>query len=324
MSLNERYFESWGYAQHQELIRLCGVLPVLPREKVDTFFAKAERVAEDSRVPKEWPAAMLFSSLGSTLAASDRQDLDVRWLLGSGSITDGILMVETHDPVLAVLQCVARLSEDSFLTRVFAFNDIAAVKRLVGGSAAELQTQSQSPTGGRPLEEETEYCPQCGNPNGASARFCMTCGMDMAPFRLGVQGVRPNPSEAQPAYQPQHASQTYEPRPAAPPASLQTAPYQMPGYPPAGMAPYSAAPARIKSYLGWAIATLILCFWPTGIVAVVHAVRVGNRLSAGDYRGAQESSRKAKWWSQLSFNIAVAFVVIVVVIAIFGTIVTRR
>ena len=213
MSLNERYFESWGYPQHQELIQLCGMLPVLPREQVDAFFNEAERVADDSRAPKEWPTAMLFSSLGSTLAASDRQDLDVRWQIGSGSIADGILIIETYDPVMAMLQCVARLSEDSFLTRIFAFNDIAAVKRLVGDGHGELQTQSQLLAGSRLVEEETEYCPQCGNPNSESARFCMACGIDMAPFRLGVQGLRPNPSGAQPTYQPQYQSQTYEAEP---------------------------------------------------------------------------------------------------------------
>lgn len=323
MSLNERHFESWGYPQRQELIQLCGMLPVLPRERVDAFFSEAERVAEDSRAPKEWPAAMLFNSLGSTLAASDRQDLDVRWQLGSGSIAGGILIIETYDPVMAMLQCVARLSEDSFLTRIFAFNDIAAVKRLVGDSAGEFQTRSQRLTGSRLVEEETEYCPQCGNPNSESARFCMTCGIDMAPFRLGVQGVWPNPSEARPTHQPQYQNQTYQRSPAAPPAASQSALHQTSGYPSAGMAPHFAAPGQIKSYLGWAIVTLILCFWPTGIVAVVHASRVGNRLSAGDYTGAQESSRKAKWWTQLSFNIAVAFVVVAVAITIFTTIAAR-
>ena len=49
--------------------------------------------------------------------------------------------------------------------------------------------------------------------------------------------------------------------------------------------------------MGWAIATLILCFWPTGIVAVVYASKVGNRLAVGDVPGAQEASRKAKMWT---------------------------
>ncbi len=148
------------------------------------------------------------------------------------------------------------------------------------------------------------YCPQCGSPNDDSARFCMACGIDMAPYR---QGAPPPPARPH-----QNAVQA--------PSTPYQDPRPHPPTPYAGAMPVSGfAPVRVKSYLGWAIATLILCFWPTGIVAVVHATRVGNRLAAGDLAGAQESSRKAKWWSQLSFNIAVAFVII----AVFTTFVGR-
>jgi len=68
--------------------------------------------------------------------------------------------------------------------------------------------------------------------------------------------------------------------------------------------------------MGWAIATLILCFWPTGIVAVVYASKVGNRLALGDVLGAQEASRKAKMWCWITFGIGVAWVVIAVIVAI--------
>ncbi len=131
MSLSEKHFASWGYPQQQELVQLCGLLPVLPREKAEAFFDGAERVTVDSRAPQESPASALFNSMGSTLAASDRQDFDVRWQSGSGGIGDGVLTVETYDPVIATLQCVARVSEDSFLTRVFSFDDIAPVKALL-------------------------------------------------------------------------------------------------------------------------------------------------------------------------------------------------
>jgi hypothetical protein len=82
---------------------------------------------------------------------------------------------------------------------------------------------------------------------------------------------------------------------------------------------YQPAPAYgqvpgISSYMGWAIATLILCFWPTGIVAVVHASRVGNRLALGDYAGAQESSHKAKVWCWVTFGIGIAWIVIAVIL----------
>jgi hypothetical protein len=64
--------------------------------------------------------------------------------------------------------------------------------------------------------------------------------------------------------------------------------------------------------MGWAIATLILCFWPTGIVAVVYASQVGNKLALGDITGAQESSRKAKIWCWVTFGIGIAWFVIAI------------
>jgi hypothetical protein len=130
MCTREKHFASWGYSQHQDLVQLCGLLPILPREKADAFFNEAERVTQDSRSLNEWPSGRLFDSLGSTLAASDRQDPDARWLSDPQSIADGVLMVDTYDPVIATLQCVARVSGDSYLTRVFSFDDIAPVKRL--------------------------------------------------------------------------------------------------------------------------------------------------------------------------------------------------
>ena len=63
---------------------------------------------------------------------------------------------------------------------------------------------------------------------------------------------------------------------ARPAALLETPPYQTGGY-----GPYGSAP-RIPNYLGWAIAVLILCFWPTGIAAVVFAAQVDNRVAIGD------------------------------------------
>jgi len=70
--------------------------------------------------------------------------------------------------------------------------------------------------------------------------------------------------------------------------------------------------------MGWAIAVLILCFWPTGIAAVVYASQVGTKLAIGDINGARESSRKAKMWCWISFGIAIAGVVISILIWIFA------
>jgi hypothetical protein len=169
------------------------------------------------------------------------------------------------------------------------------------------------------------YCPQCGGANEESAKFCSACGLDLDEYRqqwgepgatapgqtaeqpgretVGQQpGVYQQPGSQPPPYQQQHPQQyqtEYSP------------PYQAPQYyqptPPYGTVP------RVPSYMGWAIATLILCFWPTGIVAVVYASQVGSKLSLGDIAGAQESSRKAKTWCWVTFGIGVAWIVIAII-----------
>ena len=151
------------------------------------------------------------------------------------------------------------------------------------------------------------YCPQCGGNNEDSARFCTTCGLDLDKYRQqwqepGAQatGQEPQayqqPAQQAPPYQHQN-QQPYQPAPQ----------YYQP-------APAHGAVPRIPSYMGWAIATLIVCFWPTGIAAVVYASQVGNKLALGDYAGARESSHKAKVWCWVTFGIGVGWIVIAIII----------
>jgi hypothetical protein len=89
--------------------------------------------------------------------------------------------------------------------------------------------------------------------------------------------------------------------------------YQGPPYAPyAPQRPYGQVP-HIPTYLGWAIAVFILCFWPTGIVALVYASQVNNKLVTGDFVGAQHSSHMAKVWCWVSFGIAIAFIVLAII-----------
>lgn len=72
-------------------------------------------------------------------------------------------------------------------------------------------------------------------------------------------------------------------------------PYQpAPAGPPAGEPP--------PSNLVWGIVVLVLCGsgiigLVAGIVSIVNATQVSSKWAAGDYAGAQESSRKAKSWA---------------------------
>ena len=144
------------------------------------------------------------------------------------------------------------------------------------------------------------FCPQCGGANEDTARFCNMCGLDLVEYKEKWGGQTDQP--AAPAQQP------YQP-----PAGQGSA-YQ----PPYRSGGYGAIP-NIPTYMGWAIAVLILCFWPTGIAAVVYASQVNNRLALGDIAGAKESSRKAKMWCWITFGIGIAAFVIAVLVAIFAS-----
>jgi len=163
------------------------------------------------------------------------------------------------------------------------------------------------------------YCPQCGGTNDDTARFCSACGLDLGKYKeqwrepgkayegqtrsAYEQPVQQTPAYQQPPYHQPPYQQQYQP-------TYQAAPYRAAGG-------YGAIP-NIPSYMGWAIAVLICCFWPTGIAAVVYASQVGNKLALGDVAGAQEASRKAKMWCWISFGIAIAGVALAILIWIFA------
>jgi hypothetical protein len=165
------------------------------------------------------------------------------------------------------------------------------------------------------------YCPQCGGTNEDSARFCGQCGLDIEEYKKkwqqpageGTQQTQATGGQSQPYTQPTYGQQPYGAQPSAQP--YQPA-YQQPSAPAQYGQPYGGyAPVpNIPSYMAWAIVTLILCFWPTGIAAVVYASQVSSKLAIGDYAGAQESSRKAKKWSWISFWVAVASWILVIII----------
>ena len=151
------------------------------------------------------------------------------------------------------------------------------------------------------------WCPKCGATNDDADQFCSSCGTDMSTFSQQQSAATP------PAYQQPYQPQYQQPYQQQYPQQYQQ-PYQAPRY--AAGPGYGAVP-NVPSYMGWAIAVLILCFWPTGIAAVVNASRVGNLLAVGNIPGAQESSRKAKKWCWITFGIGVAWAVIVTLVWVF-------
>jgi predicted secreted protein len=111
----------------------------------------------------------------------------------------------------------------------------------------------------------------------------------------GQYGQQPGQYGQQPG---QYGQQPGQPYGSAPPPSY--------GGQPGGSPP--------PNYLVWAILTTLFCCLPLGIASIVFAAQVNGKYSAGDVRGAQEASEKAKKFAIWS---AVAGLVVGVLYAIF-------
>jgi hypothetical protein len=148
------------------------------------------------------------------------------------------------------------------------------------------------------------YCPQCGVPNDESARFCTSCGA-VLPTGAAPEPAAPGTSAVPPGAQPH------------PPPYPQIPPQQ--GYYQATPPGAHTARPSVPTYLGWAIACFFLCFWPTAIVAMVHAGRVNKKLALGDYPGALASSRQARTWCWVSFAVLIVAIIIAVIAAVTST-----
>lgn len=48
--------------------------------------------------------------------------------------------------------------------------------------------------------------------------------------------------------------------------------------------------------LVWAIISTVLCCLPTGIVAIMYALKVSNKYREGDIEGAKRASETGAWW----------------------------
>lgn len=127
---HEVHFPSLGFRERQQLKTLCLQLPLITPQAAAAFFAEANRAATLGGQPGAMTLDSILGTLGSTLAASDRADFDVSWDTPSPGVAAGVMYIETHDAVIGMLQCVARVSSASFQVRAYTSNDIEAVKRL--------------------------------------------------------------------------------------------------------------------------------------------------------------------------------------------------
>ena len=98
---------------------------------------------------------------------------------------------------------------------------------------------------------------------------------------------------------------------------MQPGPYTSPNAPGAG--------APIKNWMTEAILVTIGSFccggcWPLGVVAIVFASQVNNKLAAGDRAGAEDAAGKAKLFTIISAVLMVIGMIVVAILFATGAI----
>lgn len=104
-------------------------------------------------------------------------------------------------------------------------------------------------------------------------------------YEMMAEPVDPQPAQAtqQPASGETVTGQPYQPQP------QYTQPQQQ-------YAPQAAAEPCPPTNLVWAIISTVLCCIPTGIVAIIYALKVTNKYREGDIEGAKRASEVGAWW----------------------------
>jgi hypothetical protein len=131
-------------------------------------------------------------------------------------------------------------------------------------------------------------CSNCGAELGDAANFCSNCGAARAE---SAQAETFEPAAAEPAAVKPRAIEPEAVKPAAPAVSGRI------------------TPQKIENHMVKSIIATACCCPPLGIVGIIYAARVDALLRQGDRAAAEEASKKAGIWSNLTICIGlVAYV----------------
>src|SRR5215471_3843280 len=81
--------------------------------------------------------------------------------------------------------------------------------------------------------------------------------------------------------------------------------------------PAGGGSATVPNYMVPAIIS-VFCCWPLAIPAIIFAVQVNNKVTAGDIAGAQDASKKAKMFSFIAIGLGLLGILIYVIMLVLG------
>ena len=127
------------------------------------------------------------------------------------------------------------------------------------------------------------YCQNCGQALSEGAHFCRNCGAAIDETGAATPPAQAPSAQVNAAPAPSDASNPYAQQ------SAYQNPYAQDAQPPRAV---NGTP-----YLVWAIISTILCFWPTGIPAIVFAAKINRCNEDGDAVAAAEAAKTSKIWT---------------------------
>ncbi len=124
------------------------------------------------------------------------------------------------------------------------------------------------------------FCPKCGNPLPANARFCSLCGVAVRSNAssgmespLGSSSFENNDFDAA-----RNSSNPYA-------TPSETAPYAPSGWDDV---------ADVPDYLIWNVLSTLFCCTPVGIAGIIFSIQTNSAKARGDVEGAARHSSTAK------------------------------
>uniref|UniRef100_A0A3B5ATN2 Uncharacterized protein n=1 Tax=Stegastes partitus TaxID=144197 RepID=A0A3B5ATN2_9TELE len=74
----------------------------------------------------------------------------------------------------------------------------------------------------------------------------------------------------------------------------------------------------VNDYLGYSIFTLLCCFWPLGVAALVYSISTRTANQTGDQVTAERNSRTARTLNHVAVGLGIAFFIICLCIVMYA------
>lgn len=285
-----------------DLVILAGFNSILKEEFVDAFEGRILNI-HPSLLPAYGGPGMWGHNVHEAVLAAGEKESGVTVHIVTNEVDGGPIVLQETVPVLegdtpATLE--ARIHEKEY--SIFPRAIVKLLRELDGPDNGQHAATADEPEAAKETAEEQEKPASTMTPPPVppDAQWADALGIPHGPDDF-TNPPAPHAPQPIPSLAGTHAPRVQlqnGPR-YTPPSTGTHAPYMHPA------TATEEQPVMPKTYMLWAILSLILCCLPAGIVAVIMSSRVSAKFYEGDYEGARRASRNAEIWIIISFVLGV-------------------